>query len=259
MCAAHNNAASAPPRLDAVAALFIDLDGTLIDIAPRPELVRVPPGLPPLLERLAEHRGGALALVSGRPLADLDRLLAPWRGAAAGLHGAERRRADGSLAPAGEGPTDRAATAALARLRPDLALLGGGSPGVWLEDKGRTLALHYRAAPEKGPELRAALEALLRSAGDGLRLIAGKMVLELQPAHLGKHGAIAAFLAEPPFRGRLPVFLGDDTTDEDGFVEINRRGGLSIRIGPPLAATAAHYRLADVAAARRWLRDALSP
>ncbi len=244
---------SAPPALDPAAALFIDVDGTLLEIAPRPELVQVPLGLPALLGRLAAERGGALAVVSGRRLADLDRLLHPWHGAAAGLHGAECRRADGSVMAPPHRPADLAAAQALDRLRPRLREAAAHAPGVWLEDKGETLALHYRAAPERADEIRDLGGRLLQEAGDALRLIAGKMVVELQPRHHGKGAAIAAFLAEPPFRGRRPVFLGDDTTDEDGFLEVNRRDGLSIRVGPRAGATAARYALPSVAAARAWL------
>jgi trehalose 6-phosphate phosphatase len=259
MCAVQNDPAlPRPPALAPDAALFIDVDGTLLEIAPQPELVLVPQPLPALLQRLARRRGGALALISGRPIADLDRLLRPWHGAAAGLHGAERRRPDGSFGAAGDGPADRRAAAALARLRPQLLALAAGAPGLRLEDKGRTLALHYRAAPERAGAVRAAAERALREAGDCLRLIAGKMVIELQPRHIGKDRAIAAFLAEPPFRGRLPVFLGDDTTDEDGFAEVNRRGGLSVRIGEPRSATAAACALPSVAAALDWLAAAAS-
>jgi trehalose 6-phosphate phosphatase len=246
-----------PPPLDELAALFIDFDGTLVEIAPRPELVRVPTALPPLLARLAAQRDGALALVSGRRIAEIDRLLVPWRGAAAGLHGAERRRADGSAAVAARSPTDRAASAALDRLRPQLQALAARLPGVWLEDKNRTLALHYRAVPDRGAEIVDLVAELHRAGGDGLRLIAGKRVVELQPRGRGKDGAIAAFMAEAPFAGRRPVFLGDDATDEDAFAEIERRGGLSVFVGEPNAATAASCRLPSVAAVHRWLAAAL--
>jgi trehalose 6-phosphate phosphatase len=114
------------------------------------------------------------------------------------------------------------------------------------------LALHYREAPERGAEIRELAEDWVRQAGDSLRLILGKMVVELQPRVYGKDGAIAAFMAELPFRGRLPAFLGDDTTDEAGFAEVNRQGGVSIRIGTP-APTVAVYALPSVAAAREWL------
>ena len=242
-----------PPELDREAALLIDVDGTLLEIAQRPELVVVPSELPDLLHRLAGERGGALALISGRPIADLDRLLQPWQGAAAGLHGIERRTAAGDGAASGDSEADRAAAAALERLRPTLAALAEQRPGIWLEDKGRTLALHYRAAPEAGAAICDAATRLLSGHGDVLRLIPGKMVVEFQPRHHGKGSAIAAFMEEPPFRGRVPVFLGDDTTDEEGFAEVNRRGGISIRVGPPIGGSAAIYELPSVTAALDWL------
>jgi trehalose 6-phosphate phosphatase len=242
-----------PPPLERNTALFIDVDGTLLEIAPRPELVCVPPGLPDLLERLTQEHGGALAVVSGRDLAELDRLFRPWRGAAAGVHGAERRRANGGRVESGETVADRAAAAALERLRPNLAGLVETWPHAWLEDKSKTLALHYRAIPDKEHQIREAVARLARPESDALRLIAGKRVVELQPRHHGKGGAIAAFLAEPPFSGRRPVFIGDDATDEDGFAEVNRRGGLSIRAGAPSGATAAAYSLPAVAEVLEWL------
>jgi trehalose 6-phosphate phosphatase len=243
----------APPPLDRDAALLIDVDGTLLEIAPHPDQVEVPLGLPQLLERLAGERDGALALISGRAIADLDRLCHPWHGAAAGLHGIERRRPDSGRVDSIAGPADQAAAAALDRLRPELQALERQQPGVWLEDKGRTLALHYRAVPEAGAAILDRAERLLCEQGDGLRLIPGKMVVEFQPRHHGKGGAIAAFMAEPPFRGRVPVFLGDDTTDEEGFAEVNCRGGLSIRVGAPFATSAAAYTLPSVTAALDWL------
>jgi trehalose 6-phosphate phosphatase len=246
---------TAAPPLDPDSALFLDVDGSLLEIAPRPELVRVPSGLPDLVERLARQRDGAMALISGRPLADLDRLFQPWHGAAAGLHGAERRRGDGSLVESDQSTADRDAAAALDRLRPTLAECDRRWPGAWLEDKGRTLALHYRAIPEKEAEIRDAVQRLADNESGPLRLIAGKMVFELQPRHRNKGAVIAAFLAEPPFRGRRAVFIGDDTTDEDGFAEVNRRGGVSIWVGAP-APSAAMYNLASVADALNWLSAA---
>jgi trehalose 6-phosphate phosphatase len=243
-----------PPPLDPRQALFLDLDGTLLEIASRPELVTVPEGLPDLLRNLAERHGGALAVVSGRRIAELDRLLQPWRGAAAGIHGAERRGGGGRLTTSGETPADTEAAAALDRLRPVLSGLAERMPGVLLEDKSRTLAIHYRQAPAKAAEIRSAIDRELSEHGGALRLIAGKMVFELQPRHHGKHAAIAAFLAEKPFCDRVPVFVGDDTTDEDGFAEVNRRGGISIRVGPPSTQTAAIYVLPSVSAVLCWLR-----
>ena len=236
-----------PPPLDRHSALFLDIDGTLLEIASRPERVHVPSGLPPLLRDLAWQRDGALALVSGRALDEIDRLLRPWQGAAAGLHGIERRAADGTV----DSTIDPAAAAALDRLRPHLKALAGAGSGVTLEDKGKTLALHYRAAPQREPEIRLLTEEMARRE-EALRLMAGKMVVEFQPRGINKGEAIAAFLAEPPFIGRLAVFIGDDVTDEDGFTEISARNGIAVRVGPR-AQTRARYALPDVRAVHAWL------
>ncbi len=253
-CATHKDASltvaeSLTPPLDALSALFLDVDGTLLEIAPRPELVRVPKGLAPLIIRLSAEREGALALISGRPLAQLDRLFQPWHGAAAGLHGLERRRADGML----DRVIDGDSAAAFDRVRPKLAALARDGTGLTLEDKGMTLAFHYRAAPQREPEIRVVVEALHREFASALRLIPGKMVFEFQPRSADKGRAIAAFLAEPPFLGRRAVFVGDDTTDEDGFAEIRRRGGIAVRVGPCGSTTAANYRLPTVEAVIAWL------
>jgi trehalose 6-phosphate phosphatase len=257
-CATHKDASltlaeSGAPPLDPLSALFLDVDGTLLEIAPRPELVRVPDSLPALLIRLSAAREGALALISGRPLAQLDQLFQPWQGAAAGLHGLERRRADGTL----DCVVDGDGAAALDRLRPKLAALAADGTGLALEDKGGTLALHYRATPEREPEIRAVAEALHREIASKLRLITGKMVVEFQPRRADKGRAIAAFLGEPPFVGRRPVFVGDDTTDEDGFAETRRGGGVAVRVGPSDGATAANYRLPSVEAVLAWLARAV--
>ena len=245
---------SLAPPLDQKSALFLDVDGTLLEIAPRPELVQVPRGLPALITRLSAQREAALALISGRPLDQIDRLFEPWQGAAAGLHGLERRRADGVR---GDVP-DSASATALDRLRPKLAALAGDRPGVALEDKGGTLALHYRAAPQLEAEIRGLAKALHREAAPVLRMILGKMVIEFQPDAVDKGQAIAAFLAEPPFAGRRPVFVGDDTTDEDGFAEIRRHRGIAIRVGPP-GSTTANYRLPSVSAVLAWLARSSLP
>ena len=132
--------------------------------------------------------------------------------------------------------------------------VGLGSPGILVEDKGKTLAVHYRQAPDREREVRAVIANLLRPEAGALRLVDGKMVLELKPIHHDKGRAIAAFMAEPPFRNRMPVFVGDDTTDEDGFAEVNRRGGLSVWVGPESTATQAVHGLPSVAAVLDWLR-----
>jgi trehalose 6-phosphate phosphatase len=237
-----------PPTAKRDAALFLDIDGTLLEIAPRSDLVRVPPRLPRLLDEVAAGRGGALALISGRPLAELDRLFRPWRGAAAGTHGSERRRADGSRVDRADPDAD----AALNLIRPRLAALARAGPGLVLEDKQHGLALHYRAAPDRAAEILAIAAALQREAGPPLRLICGKMVVEFQPHGADKGAAIAAFMAEAPFLGRGAVFVGDDATDEDGFAEIERRGGIAIRVGQA-ADTRAGYSLPSVASVLAWL------
>jgi len=256
-CAAHKDVSltsgesTDPSPLNPGSALFLDVDGTLLEIAARPELVRVPSGLPSLLAQLAAQRDAALALISGRTLVELDTLFQPWRGAAAGLHGLERRRANGTT----EWLLDHEGAAALNRLRPKLAALAE-SGGFLLEDKGGALALHYRAVPQRGPEIRAIADQLHRQSASLLRLITGKMVVEFQPRSINKGLAIAAFLAEPPFLGRQPVFVGDDTTDEDGFAEIRRRNGIAVRVGPP-GTTCANYRLQSVEAVLAWLASAV--
>lgn len=258
-CATHKDAfltprESRPPPLDSQSALFLDVDGTLLEIAPRPELVRVSHRLPALLIRLSEQRHGALALISGRPLAELDRLFHPWRGAAAGLHGIERRRLDGTL----DRIRDSAGEAALGAIRSKLAALRDAGDGLIVEDKGATLAVHYRAVPEREAEIQAYAEVLQREAGAAIRLIAGKMVVEFQPRTANKGTAIAAFLAEAPFAGRRPIFVGDDTTDEDGFAEIVSHGGLAVRVGR-LGATSASYQLPSVPAVLAWLAKTALP
>lgn len=236
-----------PARLDW--AYFLDVDGTLIDLAATPDAVRVDQALLGLLVRLHRACGGALALVSGRSLADLDRRLAGLDLPIAGQHGFERRDAAGMLHMPQPAPPPRAAVDAV--LGPELAK----HPALLLEDKGHSLALHYRRAPDLGGQARRIMGMLAAVLGDGYALRTGKCVVELTPAGAEKGDAIAAYLAEPPFAGRRPVFIGDDVTDEHGFAEINRLGGLSIKVGP--GPTHAGHRLADVAAVHAWLNRAL--
>jgi trehalose 6-phosphate phosphatase len=225
-------------------ALFLDVDGCLVDFADAPDAVRLPRRLPALLSRLSLRLDGAVALVSGRPLAGLDRLFAPLRMPAAGLHGLELR--NGSQArSAPETP------AALAGIRDEAAALAGEYPGAVVEDKGPALGLHWRAAPSARDALRALAEAALPRL-PGYRLQHGDSVVELRPADGDKGSAIAALLEQPPFRGRVPVFAGDDITDESGFAVVNARGGLSVLVGAR-EPSAAHYALRNPNAVRRWL------
>jgi len=210
--------------------LFLDVDGTLLDIAPTPDGVFVDPSLRDLLFRLREAFGGAVALVSGRPLANLDELfrLGPWP--AAGLHGSERRDAAGRT-HVSVPDCDR-----LALVRAAMRRFVAEMPGVLLEDKGCALALHYRAAPEAEWTLRRAMEDWVARLAPDFHFIDGKRVFEIKPVAANKGAAIRAFLREPPFAGRTPMFLGDDFTDLDGFMCVELAGGLSIAVGDPMTA-----------------------
>jgi trehalose 6-phosphate phosphatase len=232
-------------------AFFLDVDGTLLAIAPTPEEARPEPRLLPLLARLQREAEGALALVSGRRLASIDALFAPLQLPAAGLHGWERRLGDGTFVPRHE------PTALLQRLRSRLAAYAAARPGLLLEDKGGSLALHYRLVPQRGPALLR-LARRLAVAEPALRIIAGRKVVEFQPRGADKGQAILAFLEEPPFAGRRPVFAGDDVTDEDAFAAVNRGGGLGVKVcdgETRTRATAAHFQLEGVPALHHWLEE----
>jgi trehalose 6-phosphate phosphatase len=242
----------APPdlRVDEIA-LFLDVDGTLVEIEREPGAVHVPERLCRVLADLQKIGDGALALVSGRSLEQLDRLFSPLRLNAAGLHGLERRNlATGVVRSEPDRAVFEPARARLDRFAKEHA-------GVLLEDKGLTLALHYRKAPEFEAEAKALTQAVAAESRGALVLLEGKKVLELKPPGCDKGEAIAAFMDEPPFRGRRPVFAGDDVTDEAGFATINRLGGISIRIGADSRPTAALYGHRDVSSMQDWLLDLL--
>ena len=236
---------AAVPLPPAHACFFLDVDGTLLDLAARPAEVRMPAGLTGLLRALGAAAGGAVALVSGRTLADLDRLLAPLALAGAGQHGAERRDAAGRVHAAAADPDDLESAAR--RLRG----LASRYAGLELEHKGLSLALHWRRAPGLGEAARAAVLRERAGLGDAWRLQEGKMVCEIVLAGHDKGRAVEAFMSEAPFRGRVPVFVGDDLTDEAGFAEVNSRGGLSVKVGP--GTTQARHVLADAGAVRDWI------
>ncbi len=181
--------------------------------------------MPALLRSLSARLGGALALVSGRSLAQLDRLLGDdWP--AAGLHGLERRDGRGQVRRSDIEPQRLAAARAL------LANLGEQAPGLLLEDKGVALAMHYRNAPERADEVRASIERAAADLGEEFHVQPGAQVLELKPRSATKATAIESFMHEPPFAGRRPVFVGDDFTDLDGFAAVEAHGGLTIAVGP---------------------------
>ncbi len=232
-------------------ALFLDIDGTLIDLADTPEGVRTPTGLPDVLQALAARMGGALALVTGRQVALADRLFAPHRFPIAGLHGAELRGSDGELIPADQPP-------ALDEVRRALATVPDELPGVLFEDKGAALALHYRQAQGTRDTVAALMEEQLARIGEGWELLHGKMVVELRPAAKDKGRALRAFLDSAPFRGRTPLAIGDDVTDEAMFAVANALGGRSIRIAPPDQPTAAQATLPTPERLRQLLEEIVS-
>lgn len=231
-------------------ALFLDLDGTLLDFALDPSQVELSARLKRVLGQLPRATHGAVAFVSGRTLADLDRLLGRGRFPVAAVHGLERRDANGNLSTA---VTDRDE---FEELHDALRAITAEYPGTSLENKGVTLALHYRRCPELEQQIVERVEASLEGVASRLTLIRGKMVLEIKPAEGDKGTAIAAFMQEDPFRGRTPVFVGDDATDEDGFRAVNRLGGVSVKVasGP----SSAKHRLPDTDAVIDWLEELVS-
>ena len=241
-----------PPTLNAHCALFLDIDGTLLDLASTPDRVRVDAQIRALLPALAQRLGGAVALITGRAIADADRLFHGLALPVAGQHGLERRAADGSI------HLHEASRRGIERLRRELARFTTRHPGLLLEDKGATLALHYRRAPGLAAHVHRTLRTMLRTTAVSAewRLQPGKRILEIKPDGRDKGTAILEYMAEPPFAGRLPVFVGDDLTDEYGFVAAAHLGGWAVKVGR--GATRARFRLRDVAAVRAWL-DAVSP
>jgi trehalose 6-phosphate phosphatase len=233
-----------PPPPSLQWCLFLDVDGTLIELTDSPLDTFADPELKTLLGQVAERLGGALALVSGRGIAYLDALFAPLRLPSAGLHGVERRKASGVMHGAsfvdGQLTGARAAVNALVQAH----------PGTSVEDKGRTLAVHFRMAPDREAAVREALTAIAKPLGSNYHIQEGSMVLEIKPRGFTKATAIKAFMAEPPFSGRKPVFIGDDLTDQDGFRMVEDQGGLSIAVGDRVRG---QYRLENAAAVRAWL------
>lgn len=225
-------------------ALFLDVDGTLVEIAETPDGVRPDERIPGILSEISARLGGAVALISGRPVETLDNFFAPLRLPTAGLHGLERRSADGAMHPPLISPSIRAAAAAAT----DFAQ---AHPGVLIEDKGATVALHYRQAPTLAGDVLAFAETQV-AALTGITLQKGKMVVEIRPTGSDKGTVIREFMLESPFQGRIPVFIGDDVTDEAGFVVVNDLGGHSIRVGSS-AGSAAHSHITDVPALLDWL------
>lgn len=245
IAAAHESAPLPGPGARAWA-LLLDVDGVLLDIAPRPDMVDIPFGLVQLLHELHTLTGGAMALVSGRPLAVLDGMFGWERFDAAGCHGAEVRAGGRTWRHPARGLP-------LADIVSSLGGIAAEVPGIRLELKGATVAFHYRNAAISDSEARELVVAAAAPALSRMRLLCGKRVIELLPSGVGKGVAVARLLDRSPYRGRIPVFAGDDVTDDEGFIEVNRAGGFSVAVGPRESAVAA-FMLTGPAAVREWLR-----
>jgi trehalose 6-phosphate phosphatase len=232
------------PEQRADLAFFLDVDGTLLPIAETPDVVSPSASVCAVLTKLAVVSGGALALISGRALAELDRLFCELRFPAAGQHGGEWRDARGVVTRI------QPQTAPFNALRDLMQRLAAADSRLLLEDKGLSLALHYRRAPQCGLALTARLQTAVEAYPE-LTLQPGKLVLEVRPAGVSKAHAVQAFMQTLPFSKRVPAFVGDDLTDEDGFAIVNQLGGISIKVGE--GSSVAHYRLADTDAVLMWL------
>jgi trehalose 6-phosphate phosphatase len=233
-------------------ALFLDVDGTLLEIAETPQSVHVPPTLRQLLVSLSLRLDGALALVSGRTLNDLDHLFAPLRFCAAGVHGWERRQVTGCVSRPQLDPRS------LDCARDHLRRFAKRYPGLIVEDKGHALAVHFRRHPHLSAEVRDAVNAACRQLGGAFAVQAGKCVFEIRPEGCTKGTAVSAFMQEPPFSNRLPIYIGDDLTDEDAFAMVNAVGGISIKVGEHQRTLAQHC-LPGVPQVLRWLESVPSP
>lgn len=228
-------------------ALFLDFDGTLVEIADHPDAVVVPSALPGLIARLSDRLGGRLALVTGRSIAALEALVGPLGVAVAGSHGGEFRPAGLSVAEALAAPLSPHAIERLTRFAED-------NGGLLVEPKPYSIAVHYRRHPEALNGLLACAEGVRQELG--LTLKHGKQVIELAMPGSDKGSAVTRFMELEPFAGSRPFFIGDDVTDEDAFAAISRLGGDGVLVGP-MRKTAACWRLDSVASVHRWLEQAL--
>lgn len=223
------------PHLNQLA-LLLDIDGTLLDLAPTPREVWVPPNLETTLTRLHQRTSGALALVSGRSLNDIDLIFAPTIFPAVGGHGAEMRLSAETEAVATHAPPlDK-------ELKGRLAAIGKLSPGILLEDKGYSLALHYRLAPQMEQAIYDAVAAIRTDQPDApIEVLPGKFVCEIKHAGFTKATGVLELMKHPPFQGRRPVFIGDDVTDETVFAIMPELRGLAFSVGRRAEAVAGHF------------------
>ena len=238
------------PRKEARWALLLDVDGTLLDFKDDPAAVVAPPSLVGLLHGLRAALNGALALVSGRGLDDLDRIFGRAGWSAAGLHGLEVRHADGSIC------RGEASAASLKQLRQMADQLAAQFADVRIEDKHRAIALHCRQDPDQLAALNAAATAMMPGLPN-YELQPGRQVLEIKPAGVNKGEAVSQLLSRAPFLDRTPVYLGDDLTDEHAFTRVNLEQGISVRVGSREPSDA-RFTLHDPAAVTRWLGRVLN-
>lgn len=237
-----------PPPLTKRMALFQDFDGSLVELASEPEAVVLKPGLGELLQTVQRQLDGALALVSGRRLDDLDQHFPGCAFAGAGVHGAElRRRPQAAIEQMAQSATQSVVAALHRHFSAD--------PRILIEDKKLSVALHYRLAPERREECERFIQGLAMA--EGLAVQAGKMVLELLPPGSDKGQAVRRLMDQAPFAGRLPVFVGDDAADEHGMAAVQLLGGFGVKVGAGLSI--AQYRLPTVDAVHHWLAGQVPP
>lgn len=234
------------PATAATLAVFLDFDGTLVEIVERPDMVEISPETLAALTRLYRGLNGAVAVITGRAIGDVDRFLSPLKLPVAGVHGLERRLTGGEVR--GAAVDSESLDAVTAGLQ---AFVAAAPSGLILEPKAGSIALHYRARPELEGDCVQAMDDAVHGV-EGLHVLRGKMVIEARVDGTDKGGAVAEFLAEPPFAGRMPFFAGDDVTDEFAFDTVNKSQGISVKIGP--GDTAARYRADSTDQFLRWLR-----
>lgn len=237
-----------PRHPDAKAtALFLDFDGTLVEIAERPEAVQLADATRSAVGTISRHVDGALAIVTGRDIATIDEFVAPLFLPIAGVHGLARRDAKARVSAL---PVDKAA---LVQLNRELNQLSSAHPGLIVEEKTGSVALHFRSRPDLQNFCISAMSKSIAGLGGGFQARPGKMVVEAVPEGASKGAAVLSFMAEAPFAGRTPIFAGDDVTDEDAFEAVNSLGGISIKVGEGMSC--ASFRAQTTSAFLEWLVD----
>jgi trehalose 6-phosphate phosphatase len=226
-------------------AILLDIDGTILDFAPAPRQVSVPAGLPQTLTRICSVTGGALALVSGRSIDDIDLIFSPLRLAAIGVHGAEMRTG-------GNAPVQTRAVPLSETLKSRLAKVAELGPGILVEDKGYSVALHYRLAPASEPDVLSAIRTICAGVPqEAVEILSGKFVVDIKPAAINKGDAVLALMQYAPFAGRHPIFIGDDLTDLSVFDVVPKFGGRAYSVGGITADVDGHFETPEVV--RSWL------